>query len=66
MRILRLLSSRLLPCGCLAGLYEAYAGPVVWIVDARGANCTNSTHRPGSQLDPAGRPNAAHAGCTAA
>src|SRR5215204_1097241 len=27
--ILRLLSSRPLPCGCLAGLYETYAGPVV-------------------------------------
>ena len=38
MRILRLLSSRPLPCGCLAGIYETYAGPIAWIVDARGSN----------------------------
>jgi hypothetical protein len=66
MRTLRLLSTRPLPCGCLAGIYETYAGPIVWIVDARGSNCTDSTHRPGSQLAPAGRPDAAHSGLTAA
>ncbi len=58
MRILRLLSSRPLPCGCLGGIYETYAGPIVWIVDARGSNCTDSTHRPGTQLDPTGRADA--------
>src|SRR4026208_1564768 len=38
MRILRLLSDRLLPCGCRLGIYETYVGPLVQIVDARAAN----------------------------
>jgi len=29
MRILRGLTSRLLPCGCIAGIYETYDGQVV-------------------------------------
>jgi hypothetical protein len=66
MRILRLLSSRPLKCGCLAGIYETYAGPNVWIVDARGADCTDSTHRPGLQLEPAGRPDLSQPGRDAA
>jgi hypothetical protein len=55
MRIPRLLSSRPLPCGCLVGIYETYAGPIVWIVDARGPDCTDSAHRPGLQLGPMAR-----------
>jgi len=39
MRILRGLSSRVLPCGCLAGLYETYDGEVVGILDAKGEGC---------------------------
>jgi len=66
MRILRLLSNRLLPCGCRLGIYETYVGPLVQIVDARAANCSDFTHRPGTRLDPAGRPEAAQAGRTAA
>lgn len=55
MRILRLLSGRPLACGCLAGIYETYTGPTLWIVDARGADCADPAHRPGVQLVPAGR-----------
>lgn len=53
MAILRGLSSRLLSCGCLAGVYETYEGQVVTIVDARGPKCTVSTHIDGNAL-PAG------------
>ena len=66
MRILRLLSNRLLPCGCRLGIYETDVGPLVQIVDARAANCSDFTHRPGNRLDPAGRPEVAQAGRTAA
>jgi len=50
MRILRLLSNRPLPCGCLAGIYETYDGPIVWIVDARDSSCHDPRHRPGAAL----------------
>ena len=35
MRILRGLTSRLLPCGCVAGVYETYDGAVVTLLDER-------------------------------
>ncbi len=47
MRILRGLSSRSLPCGCLAGVYETYDGDVVAIVDAKGSTCAHATHQNG-------------------
>jgi len=47
MRLLRGLGSQLLPCGCLAGVYETYAGATVSIVDARGDECADDAHRPG-------------------
>jgi hypothetical protein len=47
MRILRGLSSKTLPCGCLAGVYETYDGVVVEIVDAKGTRCDDSSHRDG-------------------
>jgi hypothetical protein len=50
MRILRGLSSRLLPCGCLAGIYETYDGVVVGILDARGQACTDPEHLPESVI----------------
>jgi hypothetical protein len=50
MRILRGLSSRVLPCGCLTGLYETYDSVVVGILDARGSACADSTHQPGQTL----------------
>ncbi|HXW08676.1 MAG TPA: hypothetical protein VD833_25820 [Vicinamibacterales bacterium] len=48
MRILRGLSSRFLPCGCLAGVYETYDGEIVSIVDARGPSCADPAHAPGN------------------
>jgi hypothetical protein len=50
MRILRGLSSRVLPCGCLAGLYETYDSEIVGILDARGLCCADSSHEPGQTL----------------
>ena len=50
MRILRGLTSRLLPCGCMAGIYETYDGQVVALVDERQASCRDRTHRNGSQI----------------
>ena len=50
MRILRGLSSRVLPCGCLAGLYETYDSEIVGILDARGLSCADSSHEPGQTL----------------
>ena len=47
MRILRGLSSKSLPCGCLAGVYETYDGEVVAIVDAKGTGCPNRSHNNG-------------------
>jgi hypothetical protein len=50
MRILRGLSSRFLPCGCLAGIYETYDGAVVAIVDARNGACADQDHRLGNRV----------------
>jgi hypothetical protein len=47
-RILKGISSRLLPCGCLAGVYETYDGEIVTIIDARGSSCAVSTHVDGN------------------
>jgi hypothetical protein len=50
MRILRGLSSRLLPCGCMAGVYETYDGPVVTLIDEREAACPNPNHVEGNEV----------------
>jgi hypothetical protein len=47
MRILRVLRSRTLACGCLTGVYEAYDGRVAEILDARGEECADARHAPG-------------------
>ena len=47
MRILRGLSSKWLPCECLVGVYETYDGLVVTIVDAKGTECADPSHRVG-------------------
>ena len=47
MRLLRGLGSQLLPCGCLAGVYETYEDTTVSIIDARGDQCASENHRPG-------------------
>jgi hypothetical protein len=48
MRILRGLSSRFLPCGCFAGVYETYDGQTVAIVDVVGATCADPSHKKGN------------------
>jgi hypothetical protein len=50
MRLLRGLGSRLLPCGCLAGIYETYADTTVTIIDARGEHCDNVGHTVGGVM----------------
>jgi hypothetical protein len=50
MRILRGLTSRLLPCGCVAGVYETYDGAVVTVVDERGERCADPAHVAGQQV----------------
>ena len=50
MRVYRGLSGRLLPCGCLVGSYETYAGTTVEIVDAPAPSCANPLHREGARL----------------
>ncbi len=50
MRILRVVGSSLLPCGCFIGLYETYKGPTVQIVEERGVSCTDPRHEPGAQI----------------
>lgn len=50
MRILRGLTSRLLPCGCIAGVYETYDGAVVTLLDDRSPECPVPSHVAGSEL----------------
>jgi hypothetical protein len=50
MRILRGLTSRLLPCGCVAGVYETYDGEIVTLLDDRQATCTNANHENGNPV----------------
>lgn len=45
MRIMRGLSSRILPCGCLVGIYETYDNRIVGILDAKNPACADSTHQ---------------------
>lgn len=50
MRILRGLSSRFLPCGCLVGIYETYDAATVAILDARSDSCVDPAHRTGQAV----------------
>ena len=50
MRILRGLTSRLLPCGCVAGIYETYDGEVVTLVDERSGVCSDANHQNGNRI----------------
>ena len=45
MRVLRVLTGHLQPCGCLVGIYELSDGRVARIVDAKAAGCANTDHR---------------------
>ena len=54
MRLLRVLTGQLLPCGCLVGVYETYDGRVVASIDARGFDCAD--HRLHQTLSHSRRP----------
>jgi hypothetical protein len=49
-RILRGLSSKLLRCGCLLGVYETYEGAIVGLIDSKAAACTIVSHDGGNLL----------------
>jgi hypothetical protein len=50
MRILRGVSSRVLPCGCLVGVYETYSGDIVTIIDAHASACADTAHERGQLI----------------
>jgi hypothetical protein len=39
-----LVGSRVLPCGCLTGVYETWSNQQVTIIDTRGRACAIATH----------------------
>jgi hypothetical protein len=45
MRLLRGVAGRVLPCGCLVGIYETYDGTVVATIDACGSSCRETGHQ---------------------
>jgi hypothetical protein len=45
LRILQGMGSRLLPCGCLLGVYETYDGRTVAILDDRHRACCDASHQ---------------------
>jgi hypothetical protein len=47
MRILRVVGSGVISCGCFVGLYETYHGPTVQIIEEQGVRCVNPGHQPG-------------------
>jgi hypothetical protein len=49
-RIQRGLSSRVLACGCIAGIYETYDDRVIAIVDVRSAACGDPAHALGRAI----------------
>lgn len=50
MRILRGLKSRLLSCGCMAGIYETYDGEIVTLLDERDERCEDPAHVEGERI----------------
>jgi hypothetical protein len=47
MRILRIVGSGHLVCGCFIGVYETYDGRILPVVDESGRNCRDPRHKPG-------------------
>jgi hypothetical protein len=50
MRILRIVGSQALPCGCLVGHYELYSGQIVRLIDYHSETCPLASHRVNSVL----------------
>lgn len=48
MRILRVVRSTSLACGCFAGVYETYEGQTMVIVDEPGSACPTPGHQAGA------------------
>jgi hypothetical protein len=44
MKILRVVGSKALDCGCFVGLYELYSGQVITVIDCQGERCDTSWH----------------------
>jgi hypothetical protein len=51
-RTFRVLRGVTLPCGCIGGLYETYAGSTVMIIDEADDACRSPQHRNGCVLGP--------------
>lgn len=49
MRVLRILTSDTLACGCFVGVYELYNGETIALVDAAADTC--ASHRAGQPVD---------------
>jgi hypothetical protein len=47
LRILRVVGSRSLKCGCFVGVYETYDGASVEIIEERGPRCSDRSHDEG-------------------
>jgi hypothetical protein len=54
MRLLRVIGSEELDCGCFLGIYELYSGQVVEVVDSRGEGCSTAWHSVGTVIPTAG------------
>ena len=52
MRVYRVLRGSVRPCGCLVGVYETFDGGTVGIIDERGINCSDLSHRVGRPIAP--------------
>jgi hypothetical protein len=48
----RLIAGRVLPCGCLSGIYETRSGGRIEILDGVGPACRCRYHEPNVILDP--------------
>ena len=48
----------MLPCGCVAGVYETYDGPVVTLLDEREVTCQNLNHTEGNEISDLAAPGA--------
>lgn len=40
----------MLPCGCVAGVYETYDGDVLTLLDERESTCQIDTHDTGNRI----------------
>ena len=48
MRILRIVGSSELPCGCFVGRYELYDGQTVQVIDEESVSCDIDSHEVGA------------------